>query len=236
MTFKPDDWSMEDALIVALIFALRKQTAHVARNSQALAEKLGEALAENERLESALEEAKNAAALHLLVRRKENADFFYARPENIREFQVKPIGASLYEVTLDDQVGEGDTMADLRLLTTHAQGDGNIFEAPDTFTFADPVRRLFWARDDGKWKPTPLKSELTGEGAQLHDLFVKTGWEPADIVGPYPFDPSLKIEVLADDTWQIHDKSGGIVVERDGKLVYKKGDRTILCQRKCEPT
>ena len=82
------------------------------------------------------------------------------------------------------------------------------------------------ARHGGKWKPTPLKSELHGDGAQLHDLF-DSDWLPADIVGPYPFDPSLEIRVLADDTWQIQDAGGGVVVEREGRLVYKKGGMAI---------
>ena len=221
---KPADSIMEDALTVSLLYALRKQTAQVARNAQKLAEKLGESLVEIKRLESELAAAKNESTLHFLARRKETSDF-YASPVNIREFQVKQLGPTLYRLTLDDPVGE--SFQDIRLLAIYAHGDGDILGEPDAFNFADPVRRLFWNRRRGGWEAQPLKSVLRGDGENLHDLFVDTDWGPKPIVGPYPFDPSLKIKVLANDFWEIRDASGGVVVERDGKLVYKKGDKTI---------
>ena len=223
-TFHTDEWGKEDALVISLLYALRKRAGRMACTSEMLAEQLGVALAKIDRLEAAKTAVTDELPLHYLVRRNGDTDFFYAAHEHIREFQVDDTGP-LLKLTLDDQVGS--LFKDVRLLTLHARGTGDILRTPDEFIYADAVRRLVWTRRGGRWVAQPLKSALTGEGQNLIDLFDQD-WLPADIIGPYPFDPSLKIKVLSDDTWQIHDSAGGVVTEDgSGMLIYEKGATTI---------
>ena len=118
-TFHTDEWYLEDALTVSLLYAMRKRTGHMARNSQMLAEKLGAALEKIERLETAAAAVTNEPPLHHLVRRSHNSDFFYVPYDDIREFQVHGDGP-LLKLTLDDQVG--DAFKEIRLLTLYAVG------------------------------------------------------------------------------------------------------------------
>ena len=143
-TFHTDEWGKEDALVISLLYALRKRAGRMACNSELLAEKLGVALAKIDRLEAAADELP----LHLLVRHSDKSDYFYAPPENVREFQVDDAGP-LLKLTLDDQVGPA--FKEVRLLTLYASGAGDssedIIQKPDEFIYTDPVRRLVWTRE-----------------------------------------------------------------------------------------